>query len=51
MKEMGGSIRASSEGWGTGATFILTLPLVQAARPDEPAPEAASPALLAEAST
>ena len=27
MNEMGGSIRAASDGWGTGAAFILTLPL------------------------
>jgi signal transduction histidine kinase len=27
MNEMGGSIRAVSDGWGTGAAFILTLPL------------------------
>jgi signal transduction histidine kinase len=29
MNEMGGSIRASSAGWGQGATFTLTLPLTQ----------------------
>jgi len=27
MNDMGGSIRAASEGWGQGATFILELPL------------------------
>jgi len=35
MNEMGGSIRATSGGWGTGATFMLTLPLVAEPRPDE----------------
>src|SRR5207244_9941395 len=40
MSDMGGSIRATSGGWGTGATFILTLPLVQEPRPDEANPAA-----------
>jgi len=41
MNEMGGSIRATSGGWGTGATFILTIPLRPEPRPEDPgAPEA-----------
>jgi len=40
MNEMGGSIRATSGGWGTGATFILTLPLVAEQRPEEASPAA-----------
>ena len=47
MSEMAGKIRVASEGWGTGATFAISLPLVQ-----QPAPEVTrSPAWAAAAET
>jgi C4-dicarboxylate-specific signal transduction histidine kinase len=36
MGEMGGAIRVTSGGWGAGATFVITLPLVQKAGLVEP---------------
>ena len=39
----GGTVEASSPGEGKGATFSVRLPLVNARRPEEPAPDAAGP--------
>jgi C4-dicarboxylate-specific signal transduction histidine kinase len=51
MSEMGGAIRVSSGGWGTGATFQITLPLAAAPQAPRavPAPTHESGAALAEA--
>jgi C4-dicarboxylate-specific signal transduction histidine kinase len=38
MNDMGGAIRATSDGWGSGATFQLTLPLTQSPRTEETVP-------------
>jgi len=51
MNDVGGSIRATSGGWGDGASFILTLPLTQAPRAEEAAPgDATGAGLIAGAS-
>src|SRR5206468_11272745 len=52
MNDMGGSIRATSGGWGTGAAFILTLPLTPIPRPEHtPSEEAPGSAAVADPST
>jgi signal transduction histidine kinase len=38
MNDMGGSIRAASDGWGHGATFILALPLTTDAQHENAPP-------------
>jgi signal transduction histidine kinase len=48
MSEMGGSIRATSDGWGQGATFILSFPLQeQPRRTDTDLPSAMSNSIAA----
>jgi len=38
MNDMGGSIRAASDGWNLGATFVLVLPLTTESRPEDVPP-------------
>jgi len=51
MNEMGGSIRAASDGWGQGAAFILTLPLTPQAVLADRASAIAAPPVAAAAAT